>query len=77
LLNLESEKEDLQKRRVGSASSDPFTQTFNFLRKAVTGHSTTTPDYFPSQEAKKQAIAAVQDQIEAEQQNLALPPLHR
>jgi serine/threonine protein kinase len=75
LAGLKAQKADLQRIRVGAPRSNVFTKTWNFLGKAVTGHSVVeTESYFSSEEQKEDAIAAIDDQIDREQRSLALPP---
>lgn len=75
LASLKAQKADLQRIRVGAPRSNVFTKTLNFLGKAVTGHPVVdTESYFSSKEQKEDALAAIDDQIDREQQSLALSP---
>jgi hypothetical protein len=72
LAHLQEEKAALERRRVGENDADSVVQTVNLFGHLVTGHSVVnTGSFFPSEEAKDEAISNIQARIDAEQQSNA------
>jgi hypothetical protein len=70
IARLEEQKAALEKRRVGEADADAVMQTVNIFGKVVTGHSlVNTGSFFPSEEAKDEALSNIQARIDAERQS--------
>jgi hypothetical protein len=72
ITRLEEQKAALERRRVGEDQAESVVNTVNLFGHIVTGHSVVnTEAFFPSEEAKDEAIANIQTRIEAEQQSEA------
>jgi Protein kinase domain/PEGA domain len=72
IARLEEQKAALERRRVGENEADSVVQTVNLFGRVVTGHSVVnTGSYFPSEEAKDEAVSNIQARIDAEQQSEA------
>jgi serine/threonine protein kinase len=71
IAHLESRQDAYRNIRVGHPKGNPFTQTINFLGKAVTGHSVVNNEaYFATEQDKNDAINNLQTQIETDQASL-------
>jgi hypothetical protein len=69
---LKEQKAALERRRVGENDADSVVQTVNIFGRVITGHSVVdTGSFFPSEEAKDEAISNLQARIDAEQQSEA------
>jgi hypothetical protein len=69
IARLEEQKAVLERRRVGQDNAEEVVQTVNLFGRVVTGHSVINTDsFFPSEEAKDEAISNLQGRIDTEQQ---------
>lgn len=74
IAGLENRRETLENRPVGAPKGNPFTTTINFFGKAMTGHKVVEKNpYFSTSHEKREAIAAVQAQIDSDKLSLTQP----